>query len=111
MLPNINEAITELRGKLFPFGWLRLLWRLKIAGLGTARVPLMGVTKSISATTEGKLLPLKLIYSLEERAQTLHIGNIELSWILEDNWPMRRLLEAINCQHKKTYRIYEKQII
>jgi hypothetical protein len=34
----------------------------------------------------------------------------ELSWILEDNLPTRRLLEAIGGKHYKTYRVYEKSI-
>jgi hypothetical protein len=34
----------------------------------------------------------------------------ELSWILEDNLPTRRLLEAVGGQHYKTYRVYEKSI-
>jgi hypothetical protein len=41
-LPNINEAIADLQGRLLPFGWTKLLWRLKVSGVRTARVPLMG---------------------------------------------------------------------
>src|SRR5262249_12119967 len=40
-LPNLNEAIRDLGGKLLPFGWAKLLWRLKVSGVKTARVPLM----------------------------------------------------------------------
>jgi hypothetical protein len=42
-LPNVNEAIGDLNGRLLPFGWAKLLWRLKVKGLKSARVPLMGV--------------------------------------------------------------------
>ena len=31
-LPNLNEAIKDLGGKLLPFGWAKLLWRLKVQG-------------------------------------------------------------------------------
>ena len=34
----------------------------------------------------------------------------ELSWILEDNLPMRRLIELVGAKPYKTYRIYEKSI-
>jgi hypothetical protein len=37
--------IRGLGGKLFPIGWLKLLWRLKISGVKTARMPLMGVKR------------------------------------------------------------------
>ena len=34
----------------------------------------------------------------------------ELSWILEDNLPMRHMLEAMGASPYKTYRIYEKAL-
>jgi hypothetical protein len=37
-LPNVNEAIQDLHGKLLPFGWLKLLWRLKVRYPKTARI-------------------------------------------------------------------------
>ena len=36
VIPNINEAIRDLRGRLFPFGWAKLLWRLKVRYPSTA---------------------------------------------------------------------------
>ena len=36
-LPNINEAIADLDGRLLPFGWAKLLWRLKVKGLAQRR--------------------------------------------------------------------------
>lgn len=53
-LPNINEAIADLNGSLFPFGWAKLLWRLKVSGVRTARVPLMGVRASISSAASAR---------------------------------------------------------
>ena len=49
VIPNINEAIRDLRGRLFPTGWAKLLWRLKVRYPSTARVPLMGVRRGSSA--------------------------------------------------------------
>jgi hypothetical protein len=40
-LPNINEAIADMHGQLLPFGWAKLLWRLKVRGLRTGRMPHM----------------------------------------------------------------------
>jgi hypothetical protein len=34
----------------------------------------------------------------------------ELSWILEDNEPMKAILEAIRGRHYKTYRLFEKRL-
>src|SRR5712672_3194415 len=60
-LPNINEAVRDLNGRLLPFGWAKLLWRLKSRRVRTARVPLMGVRRSLSGTLIGSALPLQLI--------------------------------------------------
>ena len=110
LLPNINEAIASLRGKLLPFGWLKLLWKLKVSGVRTARVPLMGVRQEISDTLIGKALPLQLIYALEERAVARNIHELELSWLLEDNKAVRSVVEAIGGQLSKTYRVYDKDL-
>lgn len=110
LLPNINEAIADLQGKLFPVGWLKLLWRLKVSGLRSGRVPLMGVKREISKTLIGKSLPLKLIYAIEKRTMERKIWEVEMSWILEDNEQVRGVIEAIGGEAYKTYRVYEKAL-
>ena len=52
-LPNLNEATRDLKGKLLPFGWAKLLWRLKVRHPQTARVPLMGVRQSFQHSRLG----------------------------------------------------------
>jgi hypothetical protein len=110
LVPNVNEALRGLGGRLLPTGWARLLWRLKAAGVGSARVPLMGVTRDVAGSVLGKNLPIRLIYALEPHARARGIYDIEMSWLLENNWPVRRLIEAIGSHHYKTYRIYEKAL-
>lgn len=110
LVPNVNEALRGLGGRLLPAGWARLLWRLKVAGVGSARVPLMGVTRDVAGTMLGKSLPLRLIYAVEPHARARGIYDIEMSWLLEENWPVRRLIEAIGSEHYKTYRVYEKDL-
>ena len=107
-LPNLNEAIVGLSGRLLPFGWARLLWRLKVAGVKTGRVPLMGMLRRHSASLLGQILPLHLMEALRREAAALGIATIEMSWILEDNLPMRHLAEAVGGRRYKTYRVYER---
>jgi hypothetical protein len=109
-LPNINEAIRDLDGRLFPFGWAKLLWRLKMHRVKSARVPLMGVRRSLSGTFFGSLIPLQLIGSSMPGARAFGMRSIELSWILEDNLPMRRILERLGTRIYKTYRVYGKML-
>jgi hypothetical protein len=110
VLPNINEAIADLDGKLAPFGWARLLWRLKARGLKSVRVPLMGVRRAYARTTRGRLLPFQMIAAAASEARAMGYQRFEFSWILEDNMAMRRICEALGGGPYKTYRIYEKAL-
>lgn len=110
MLPNLNEAIRDFNGKLLPFNWAKLLWRLKVSGLKTGRVPLMGVRRDLGPQLSSALVPLLVIESVRSRAATLGYKTIELSWILEDNKPMRKLIEEFGADPYKTYRVYEKAL-
>jgi hypothetical protein len=109
MLPNLNEAIRDFNGKLLPFNLLKLLWRLK-KGTRSARVPLLGVRRSFSAGLSGGLAPFLIIDSMHKGAKQKGIQSIELSWILEDNKPMRRIIEELGATAYKSYRVYEKQL-
>ena len=109
-LPNLNEAIRGLNGKLLPFGWAKLLWRLKVTGVKTARVPLMGVKRSAAKGVIGKLLPFLLIDAVRKEAADMGFTHVELSWILEDNLPMRHINESLGGVAYKTYRVYEKAL-
>lgn len=108
-LPNLNEAIADLNGKLLPFGLIKLLWRLKVKGVKTARVPLMGVRRDIGGWLQA-LIPFLVIDAMRREAKQLGYEWIELSWILEDNLPMRRIIEAFGTTRYKTYRLYEKPL-
>jgi len=109
-LPNLNEAIRDLGGRLLPFGWAKLLWRLKVAGVKTARVPLMGIRRSASKSVIGSLLPFLLIDSVRKGAARMGFTHVELSWVLEENMPMRRINESLGGVAYKTYRIYAKPL-
>jgi hypothetical protein len=108
ILPNINEAIRDLNGRLVPFGWLKLLWRLKVKYPQTGRVPLMGVRRQYHDSMLGAALAFSVIAALQPPAIKHGIKELELSWILEDNRGMRDILEAISGRVYKTYRIFSK---
>lgn len=110
LLPNVNAWIADLGGRLLPFGWLKLLWRLKFAPMRTGRVPLMGVRRKHSGSLLGKTLPLKLIYALQPRGLARGLEELELGWLLEDNMPVRRVVEMVGGRQVKTYRVYEKRL-
>ena len=109
-LPNVNEAIAGLNGKLLPFGWARLLWRLKVKRVKTVRLPLLGVRRELARTLRGQKIPFQLIAAATAEARAMGYERCEFSWILEDNKPMRRICEARGARLYKTYRIYRKAL-
>lgn len=109
-LPNLNELIRDLNGRLIPFNWLRLLWRLNFARCTTARVPLMGIRKKFQRSRTGAAIALSMIDRCRRTWVPKGYTHCEMSWILECNEPMRRILEALGASRDKTYRLYSKQL-
>ena len=109
-LPNLNEAIADLGGRLLPLGWAKLLWRLKVRGTRSARMPLMGVRKQYQGTPRGAALALGVIEAVRSWHAAHGAREAELSWVLEDNRPTRDIIEMVGGRPYKTYRIYEKAL-
>lgn len=110
VFPNINEILIDLNGRLLPTGWLKLLWRLKVSGTRTARVPLMGVRRCYQGSKLGATLALMMITELQKPVLNSGISGAEMSWILEDNKGMCNIIESIGGKPYKRYRIYQKDL-
>ena len=110
LLPNVNELIADLDGKLFPFGWAKLLWRLKIKGPKTARLPLMGVRRKYHDTRLGPALAFLVTQALHQPSFKRGIEKAEMSWILEDNHAMNNIIRQIGGVMSKRYRMYSKTL-
>jgi len=108
--PNVNEAIRDLDGSLLPLGWFKLLWRLKVKGVSTARVALMGVRKQYQNSRLGSALAFSVIESTRNAVLQRGIREVEMSWILEDNKGMRSMLDMGGARVSKRYRVYERAI-
>ena len=110
-LPDLNELTRDLHGSLFPFGWAKLLWRLRKPKVRTMRVPLMGVLKRLQSTRLASQLAFMMIEYIR-RAAVPGYGSSrgEIGWILEDNQGMRSIAETIESRVNKVYRIYAKAL-
>lgn len=103
-LPDINQAIKYANGRLFPIGLLKILWHRR--HIDALRVFVMGVLKEYR--TRG--LDAAMYYKTMNTALKKGYKWGDMSWILESNLPMRRVLERVGAEIYKTYRIYEKKI-
>lgn len=110
VLPNLNEVLTELNGRLFPFGWLKLIRRIRNREIRTGRIPLMGVRKQFRGTPLGIALACLVIEAPRKTGLAYGIRDVEMSWILEDNMAMRGILDSIGSKQYKRYRIYGKTL-
>lgn len=109
-LPNINDWIAGLDGRLLPFGWAKLAWNLFARPPKSVRMPLMGLRRKYHGTTVGAVLGMAVIARVRNYHVRRGTTRGEASWILEDNMPMRRMIESFGGKPYKTYRIYEKLI-
>ncbi|MES2498299.1 MAG: N-acetyltransferase [Pseudomonadota bacterium] len=110
-LPDLNELTADLDGRLFPFGWAKLLLRLRRPKVRTMRVPLMGVVKKLQATRLASQLAFMMIEYIRRDAITDYGSTRgEIGWVLENNQGMRSIAETIDSEIHRVYRIYGKPL-
>jgi len=109
-LPNFNQIIKDLNGKLFPLGVFKLLWRLKFSPPTTGRVALLGIKQQYQNQLIGSALAFLLIKEIKQVAHATGIVEHEMSWVLEDNKRLNKILESLGAERYKTYRVYEKRL-
>jgi len=109
-LPNINEMIGDLGGKLLPLGLPKLLFRLKVAGATTARLALLGIRKKLRNVRKYAGLSTYLYVEMNQAGQRLGIKWGELSWTVEDNAPVNVGIKFMGGKIYKRYRVYEREI-
>src|SRR5205085_2444021 len=104
--------IADLRGSLFtlgaPVGLVKMLWRLKVKGVRTGRLAILGIKKEYRMQKRWAGLPIALYVEMNKRAHALGMGTNELSWTLEDNGPANVAIKTMGGKVHKRYRLYEK---
>jgi hypothetical protein len=110
-IPDINELTKDLNGELFPFNFIKLLWRLRNPRTRRARVPLMGVAKRFHHTRIASQLAFMLIeYTRRDAVRMFGITVGEFGWILDDNKGMLSIAELPGARINHRYRIFEKAL-
>lgn len=110
-LPDFNEPLKPLKGKLFPFGWAKLLLWLRKPRARTMRVPLMGVVKRLQSSRMASQLAFMMIEYIR-RAAVPNYGAArgEIGWILDDNQGMIAIADTIESRINREYVIYQKPL-
>jgi GNAT superfamily N-acetyltransferase len=100
-LPDINQVLAKMNGRLLPFGWWHFLTgRRKI---DQVRVFALGVKPEYQHFGVAAAL---FVRHTEVAARVRQKGG-EMGWILEVNEPMNRAMEGMGGRVVKRYRLYE----
>jgi len=104
-LPDLNQAVKKTKGRLFPFGWIHLLFRKR--HINRVRVFMLGIAQEYQHLALGAVLYGQTF----NRAVEKGLSRGEASLILENNTRMRGALESMGATIEKTYRNYQIDLI
>ena len=109
-MPNINELIPDLHGKLFPLGIAKLLYRLKVEGAKSGRLLILGIKKKFRLQRKYAGLSLFLYAEMNDGGRKCGMTWGELGWTLEDNAAVNTGIRMMGAKKYKTYRVYTKDL-
>ena len=103
-LPDINQVLRRMNGRILPFGWWHYLRRKKL--VDRVRVGFLGVKPEYQHTGVAAALYVEH-FDVSARSR---VKWGEMGWILETNRAMNRAMEAMNGRVVKRYRVYEREL-
>ncbi len=103
-VPDLNQALRTARGRLLPFGWLRILRQRR--RIDAVRVLILGVRSDWRQRGVDAALYARTM--AEARRKAYRWG--EMSWILESNRAMLEVLASFGAERYKTYRMYDLEL-
>ena len=109
-LPNLNELIGDLEGKLFPLGFMKLLYRLKVKGPRTGRLVILGIRKKYRHVRKYAALSAFLYAEMNDSGRKIGMTHGELGWTLEDNGPVNVGIKMVGGRVSKKYRVFTKSL-
>jgi GNAT superfamily N-acetyltransferase len=101
---DANVAVKKLNGRLFPFGFIKLLANVKKTD--RFRHILMGILKEY----RNQGIEIAFYAGMADHAEAAGLREVEMSLIVENNDAMRGSLKHLPVEIYKTYRIYTKEL-
>ncbi len=105
-LPDINQCLKYMNGRLFPIGWAKFLWHKR--KIDKVRVLALGVKPEHQHL--GIAANFYIAHLDGARNDRDHMVSGDMGWILETNEPMNRAMEGMGGEIDKRYRIYGKPL-
>jgi GNAT superfamily N-acetyltransferase len=103
-VPDLNQVLAKMKGRLLPLGWWHFLRKGKT--MDRVRVGFLGVKPEYQHTGVAAKLYVEHFNAAAVRPQS---GG-EMGWILETNTAMNRGMEAMGGRVVKRYRVYERPL-
>jgi GNAT superfamily N-acetyltransferase len=100
-LLDYNPRIKAINGRLFPFGFLKLLWNKK------AIKRMRAISTNVIPEYQAWGVGLVLMAALVPQLYAWGMDEVEFSWVLESNHLSKRTLERGGAKVSKKYRIYQ----
>ena len=110
ILPNLETLTGDFGGRLLPFNWVKLLYRMVRKQYRSGRMLLFGVDKRLHGSLLGAVAPFAMLSHYARSAGKYRLHELELSWVLEENRAIRSILERFGCRETKRYTVFEKAI-
>ena len=103
-VPDVNQVLAKMKGKLLPFGWWYFLNKGRLTN--RVRVGFLGVKPEFQHTG----IAARLYEAHYDAAEVRPQDGGEMGWILETNKPMNRGMEAMGGKIVKRYRMFEREL-
>jgi hypothetical protein len=110
MLPNLNEAIADLDGKLLPFGFAKAMYRFKVRHPTTTRLMMLGIREAYRKQRRYGGLSAAMYVETARRGFAKGYKWAELSWTREDDAPINLGIKMMGARVYKRYRVYNKPV-
>jgi len=104
-LPDFNQALKKINGRLFPLGFALLLYHAR--HIRQVRVMALGIAKKVQNWNG---LGAALYYESFRRGIAAGYRTCEFSWTLETNDLINRSMQLFGARIYKRYRVYEKAL-
>jgi GNAT superfamily N-acetyltransferase len=109
-IPDVNKALQGLDGRLLPFGWAQLMWRIHARGTEMTRIPMIGVARRWRGSRIGAMAISILLAEAISQARRAKVVQTEISWMLESNHAVLNLVASLPARRTRTFRVYERNL-